>query len=271
LGLKLARNCGHQSALLAGLNQSDAEATISIDCDLQDDVDAMGPMIDRYREGAEIVFGVRDDRSSDGLFKRATATAFYRGMAALGVELVHNHADYRLMSRKAVSAHRRYEEANLFLRGLVSTMGFATATVAYRRTPRVAGRTSYTVWKMLSLALTGLVAFSTAPLRLIALAGFVSSLVSLGVAVWVIASAIFLRAYIVPGWASILLPISLFASLQMLTAGIVGEYVGRIYLEVKRRPRYLVDCVTAEFGRRDDPSDAWSPADPLRQFDDAVG
>jgi polyisoprenyl-phosphate glycosyltransferase len=270
VGLKLARNYGHQSALIAGLGQSDAEAAISIDADLQDDLGAMGPMIDHYRAGAEIVFGVRDDRSSDSLFKRATASAFYRGMAALGVPLVHNHADYRLMSRKAVSALRRYEEANLFLRGLVSTMGFATATVSYARKPRLAGRTSYTVWKMLGLGLTGLVAFSTAPLRLIAIVGFVSSLVSLGIAAWVLASAIFLRAYIVPGWASILLPISLFASLQMLTAGIVGEYVGRIYLEVKRRPRFLVDCVTAEAGALDEPSEAPLGADRRRQFDGVV-
>ena len=244
-GLKLARNYGHQSALLAGLSQSNADVAISIDADLQDDVSAMAHMIERYREGAEIVFGVRERRSSDTYFKRTTAAAFYRMMAVLGTELVHNHADYRLMSRKALQALREYDEANIFLRGLVSSMGFATEIVSYARTPRVAGKTSYTLWKMISLALTGLLAFSTTPLRLIAVVGLVSSLASLSLALWVIASAIFRSAYIVPGWASILLPISLFASLQMLTAEIIGEYVGRIYLEVKRRPRFFVDRIVA--------------------------
>ena len=254
-GLKLARNYGHQSALLAGLSQSDADVVISIDADLQDDLGAMAQMIERYREGAEIVFGVREDRSSDTFFKRATATAFYRLMTALGVQLVHNHADYRLMSRKALEALKEYEEANLFLRGLVSTMGFATQIVPYARTPRIAGETSYTLCKMMSLALAGLFAFSTAPLRLIAVVGIVSSLVSFTVAAWVIASASFRSAYIVPGWASILLPISLFASLQLLMAAIIGEYVGRIYLEVKRRPRFFVDrIVTGPEQARDAPA-----------------
>jgi len=258
-GLKLARNYGHQSALLAGLSQSDADVAISIDADLQDDVGAMAQMIERYREGAEIVFGVRETRSSDTFFKRTTAAAFYRLMAVLGVELVHNHADYRLMSRKALQALMEYNEANLFLRGLVSSMGFATEIVSYARTPRVAGKTSYTPWKMMSLALTGLLAFSTAPLRLIVVAGLVSSLASLGVALWVIASAIFRSAYIVPGWASILLPISLFASLQMLTAGIIGEYIGRIYLEVKRRPRFYVDRIVAGSDEaRETPEEQWA-------------
>jgi polyisoprenyl-phosphate glycosyltransferase len=257
-GLKLARNYGHQSALLAGLTQSDADVAISIDADLQDDLGAMAQMIERYREGAEIVFGVRENRSSDTLFKRATAAAFYRLMAALGVQLVHNHADYRLMSRKALLALREHDEANLFLRGLVSTMGFATQIVPYARTPRIAGETSYTVSKMMSLALTGLLAFSTAPLRLIAVVGLVSSLVSLGVALWVTSLAIFRSAYIVPGWASILLPTSLFASLQLLTAGIIGEYVGRIYLEVKRRPRFFVDRIVTGSEQVKDAAVQWS-------------
>jgi glycosyltransferase involved in cell wall biosynthesis len=251
-GLKLARNYGHQNALLAGLAHSDADVTISIDADLQDDLAAMGKMIDRYRDGAEIVFGVRAERTTDSLFKRATAIGFYRFMKAIKIDLVHNHADYRLMSRKAIQALMMHDEANLFLRGLISTMGFSTTTVTYARTPRIAGETSYTLRKMIGLALTGLLAFSSIPLRLIAITGFFASLVSLGVAFWVIASTIFDRSYIVPGWASILLPISLFASLQMLSAGIIGEYVGRIYLEVKRRPRFLVDHVESA-GQRDQP------------------
>lgn len=242
-GLKLARNYGHQNALLAGLAHANAEVTISIDADLQDDLAAMGSMIERYCEGAEIVFGVREERTADRLFKRATAVGFYRFMKAIKIDLVHNHADYRLMSRKAIEALMRHDEANLFLRGLISTMGFSTAVVTYDRAPRIAGETSYTLRKMIGLALTGLLAFSTIPLRLIAITGLIASLISLCVAFWVIASTIFNRAYIVPGWASILLPISLFASLQMLSAGIIGEYVGRIYLEVKRRPRFLVDRV----------------------------
>jgi glycosyltransferase involved in cell wall biosynthesis len=241
VGLKLAKNYGHQNALLAGIGQSDAEVLITIDADLQDDLTAVAPMIERYREGADIVFGVREQRSTDALFKRSTAEAFYKIMNVLGVGLVHNHADYRLMSRKAVQALRQYEEANLFLRGLVSTMGFTTAVVRYTRAPRLGGETSYTLRRMIGLAVTGLLAFSTAPLRLIAVIGLISSIISLGVAVWVVGSLVFLREYVVPGWASILLPMSLFTSLQMLSAGIIGEYVGRIYLEVKRRPRYHVD------------------------------
>lgn len=253
-GVKLARNYGHQSALLAGMAQASADVTISIDADLQDDLTAMAEMIGRYREGADIVFGVREERSTDTLFKRMTAGAFYRFMTALGVELVHNHADYRLMSQKALQALRHYDEANLFLRGIVSTIGFETAVVSYARTPRIAGTTSYTLRKMISLALTGLLAFSTVPLRLIAIIGLISSIGSLGIAIWVMASAIFRRAYIVPGWASILLPISLLASLQLLSVGVIGEYIGRIYIEVKRRPRFLVDRIvagseaSAEFG-----------------------
>lgn len=241
MGVKLARNYGHQIALLAGLGHSDAEVVISIDADLQDDLTAMAEMIARYREGADIVFGARAERSTDTPFKRATAVAYYRIMNAIGISLVHNHADYRLMSQKALRALMEYEETHLFLRGVVSSMGFATATVTYARAPRVAGETSYTLRKMLSLALTGLFSFSSMPLRLIAICGFISSIVSFGVAIWVVFSAIFRPQYVVPGWASVLLPISLFASLQLLSAGIIGEYIGRIYLEVKRRPRYLVD------------------------------
>lgn len=242
-GVKLARNFGHQAALLAGLVQSVGDVVISIDADLQDDLTAMAQMIERYRDGAEIVFGVREQRQTDTFFKRATAKGFYRFMTAVGIELVHDHADYRLMSRKAIEALLQYNETNLFLRGLVSTMGFPTAVATYTRAPRVAGETSYTLRKMLSLALTGLFAFSSFPLRVIAILGLVASAISLGVAFWVIASVIFDHAYIVPGWASLLMPLSLFASLQLLSAGIIGEYVGRIYLEVKRRPRFLVDRI----------------------------
>jgi polyisoprenyl-phosphate glycosyltransferase len=240
-GIKLARNYGHQHAVLAGLDNSHAEAVISLDADLQDDLTAIKPMVDRYMDGADVVLGVREDRRSDTIFKRAFAGGFYRLMAAMGIKLVDNHADFRLLSRKALMALLQHHEVNLFLRGIVTSLGFQTATVPYARARRIAGKSSYTFGRMLGLAVTGITAFSSAPLRLIALAGLLSSLVSLGVAGWVTYVALVHPEFVIPGWASLLLPISLSASLQLLSAGIIGEYVGRIYLEVKRRPRFLVD------------------------------
>ena len=242
-GVRLARNYGHQNALLAGLSHAGADVVISLDADLQDDPKAMEAMVEQYRSGAEIVFGVREQRATDTVFKRATAVSFYRIMNVIGVRLIHNHADYRLMSRKALQALLRYDEINLFLRGVIPTLGFRTAIVTYARTARVAGETSYSVRKMVSLALTGLLAFSSLPLRLIAIAGLVASLTSLGVAFWVVFAALFESTHNVPGWASVLLPMSLFGSLQLLSAGIIGEYIGRIYLEVKRRPRFIIDDI----------------------------
>ncbi|WP_294534563.1 glycosyltransferase [uncultured Rhodoblastus sp.] len=264
-GIKLARNFGHQNALLGGLSRANAEVVISLDADLQDDPKAMEAMIEKYRHGAEIVFGVREERATDTVFKRSTAVGFYRIMNALGINLVHNHADYRLMSRKALRVLLEYNEVNLFLRGVVASMGFKTAIVEYARSSRVAGSTSYNIAKMLGLALTGLLSFSSLPLRMIAVAGFFASLLSLFIALWVLFSALFERQYIVPGWASLLLPISLFGSLQLLSAGIIGEYIGRIYLEVKRRPRFILDDVVD--GRRLDGSVAFRDEDVVADAD----
>ena len=242
-GLKLARNYGHQNALLAGLSHAAAVVVISLDADLQDDPKAMEAMIAQYRSGAEIVFGVREQRATDTVFKRATAIGFYRVMNLIGIRLIHNHADYRLMSQKALQALLRYDETNLFLRGVIPTLGFRTGIVKYTRRARVAGETAYSVRKMMSLAVTGLLSFSSLPLHLIAIAGVFTSLTSLAIAFWVLFSALLDSKYIAPGWASVLLPMTLFGSVQLLSVGIIGEYIGRIYLEVKRRPRFIVDVV----------------------------
>ena len=253
VGIRLARNYGHQNALLAGLSHAAAVVVISLDADLQDDPKAMEAMIEQYRNGAEIVFGVRERRTTDTVLKQVTAIGFYRIMNMIGVRLIYNHADYRLMSQKALQALLRYDEVNLFLRGVVPTLGFRTAIVSYARTARVAGGSSYSLRKMVSLALTGLLSFSSLPLRLIAVAGFVASLTSLGIAFWVLFSALCEFKHNVPGWALVLLPMSLFGSLQLLSAGIIGEYIGRIYLEVKRRPRFIIDDIVE--GRRFEQSD----------------
>lgn len=258
VGVKLARNYGHQNALLAGLTQSAADVTISLDADLQDDLSAIEEMLQAYGNGADIVFGVRDDRSSDTFFKRQTALGYYRLMAAMGVDIVHNHADYRLMSHRAIQALLSYKEANLFLRGIVSSMGYNTAVVKYSRASRIAGETSYTLKKMLGLALTGIISFSSLPLRCIAILGVLSSLLALFMGVWVLGVVVVGAG--IPGWASVALPISLFSSLQLLSLAIVGEYVGAIYREVKGRPRYFLDKtfegvgLTETYSRQDEAS-----------------
>jgi glycosyltransferase involved in cell wall biosynthesis len=239
-GIKLSRNRGHQNALLAGLYTCDAEVLLSVDADLQDDIQAIPEMVRAYVRGADIVYGVRNDRASDGFFKRATAQAFYRLISALGAESVYNHADFRLMSRRAVEALKSFREVNLFLRGMVPLIGFKSAIVYYTRSERFAGESKYPLRKMIALALDAVTSFSIAPLRLITGLGFLVFLLSAAMGVWTLWVRLFTdRA--VPGWTSTLLPIYLLGGLQILCVGVLGEYLGRIYQETKARPRYIIE------------------------------
>lgn len=238
-GLRLSRNCGHQNALLAGLLHAAGDVVISMDADLQDDIDAVPRMLDCSEEGAQIVYGVRSSRVTDTLGKRLSARLYYRILQKLGVEIVFDHADYRLLTRRAVEALRDYGETNLFLRALIPQLGFSSAIVTYDRAERFAGKSHYPLRKMLSLALDGVTSFSIRPLRFVAVVGLVISLVSLGLASWALYTR-FVNPSVVPGWASIVIPVYLTCGLELLGLGIVGEYVGRIYLETKARPRFHV-------------------------------
>ncbi len=242
-GLKLSRNVGHQRALMAGLATAPGDVVVSIDADLQDDPRVIGAMVDAYRGGADVVLGVRSDRTSDSWFKRATAQGFYRVLSGLGVEVVFNHADFRLLSRAALSALAQFQEANLFLRALIPQLGFTVATVPYARAERFAGESKYPFSKMAALALDGVTSFSTRPLRLITMFGFIVSLASFGLGFWALGLAVFSDRTI-PGWASTTVPIFMICGVQTLCLGIIGEYVGKIYLESKRRPRYIIEELT---------------------------
>jgi len=243
-GVKLSRNRGHQNALMAGLGTAGGDAVVTVDADLQDDPEAIGRMVDAYREGAEIVFGVRSARRADTAFKRHSARGFYRLLESLGVEVVHDHADYRLMSRRAVDALHHYPESNLFLRALIPQLGYRTAVVTYERAERFAGDSKYPLRKMLGFAFEGITSFSTRPLRLIMLLGCAVSVLSFLLGLWaILAETVF--HVTVPGWASTVVPIYFICGLQTFCLGLVGEYIGKIYLETKRRPRFLVDEVLA--------------------------
>ncbi|MFH5923531.1 glycosyltransferase family 2 protein [Roseomonas xinghualingensis] len=239
-GVKLSRNRGHQNALMAGLGHAPGDALISVDADLQDDPAAIGRMVDAYREGAEIVFGVRNGRPTDTAFKRHTAQGYYKLLSALGVEIVHDHADYRLLSRRALDALQHYRESNLFLRALIPQLGFKTAVVTYERSSRFAGKSKYPLRKMLSFAFEGITSFSTRPLRLIMLLGFAVSIISFLLAIWAIMAELVFQVT-VPGWTSTVVPIYFICGLQTFCLGIVGEYIGKIYLETKQRPRFLIE------------------------------
>ena len=242
-GLSLSRNRGHQNAVLAGLMTADGDAVITIDADLQDDINAIELMVDRYLDGYDIVYGVRGDRSSDTMFKRGTATTFYRLLAFFGVELVHNHADFRLMSRAAVEALRDYREVNLYLRGIIPLLGFRTTTVEYARKERFAGESKYPLGKMLKLAMQAITSFSTVPLQMITFIGFTVFAGAMLASAWVLAGKL-LNDDAVPGWASTILPIMMLGGIQILSIGVIGAYLGKIYDEVKSRPRYVIDKVT---------------------------
>ncbi len=238
-GISLSRNFGHQAALLAGLHMAPGDAVVSIDADLQDDPDTIEQMVDRFREGYDVVYGVRRQRTADSAFKRITALGFYRLMNILGAPTIRNHADYRLMSRRAVEALRDYREVALFLRGIVTLIGFPRTTVTYDRHPRLAGETKYPLRKMLGLTFSAITSFSNVPLRLITLTALAGIVLLMMIALWVLWARIF-TDWSIPGWASILLPILFIGCLNLLAIGIVGEYMARIFDEVKARPRYLI-------------------------------
>ena len=239
-GLKLSRNRGHQNALMAGLLNADGDATICVDADLQDDLGAMEAMIDAHAQGADIVYGVRKRRDSDTRFKRWTAEGYYWLLARFGVEVVFNHADYRLMSRRAVEALARYGESNLFLRGIIPQLGFPSTIVYYDRGERFAGESKYPLHKMLAFAWQGITSFSTAPLRAITAMGMLVSLGSLGLAGWALWLRLFTN-HVVPGWTSTVAPLYFLGGVQLLAIGILGEYVAKIYSETKRRPPFFIE------------------------------
>jgi glycosyltransferase involved in cell wall biosynthesis len=240
VGLKLTRNFGHQHALYAGLMEAEGDVLVSLDADLQDDISVLEEMLAAHRRGNDIVFGVREDRSKDTLFKRWSAAAHYRLSAAMGIETVRNHADYRLLSRRAVELLREYRETNLYLRGIIPQLGLPATQVFFRRTERLAGSSKYTFWRMLSLSVKGLTSFSIAPLRLIAGLGLLIFTVSMALVIWVLYAAFFVDE-VIPGWASTVLPMYLLGGFQLLAIGIAGEYIGKTYMEVKRRPLYHLE------------------------------
>lgn len=239
-GIKLSRNRGHQNALVAALLTVEGDAVISVDADLQDDLDAIRDMVLKHVEGAHIVYGIRSERNTDTFFKRVSAEGFYRLLNLLGVDVVFNHADYRLMSRTAIEALKQYREVNLFLRGIIPQLGFKADRVFYKRADRFAGESKYPLRKMLALAWDGLTSFSASPLRFITGIGFTVSLLSFLIGTWAIAAAIGFNTTI-PGWASTVIPIFFLGGIQLLSLGVIGEYVSKIYLEVKGRPRFIVE------------------------------
>lgn len=240
-GVKLAGNAGHQNALMAGLAYAveKADAIVSIDADLQDDPEAIATMALRFGEGYDVVNGVRNDRSSDTWFKRNSAQLFYRLMKSLGVRTVYNSADFRLLSRRAAKALLGFRERNLYLRGIVPLMGFRTANVAYARRPRMAGETKYPLGKMVALAANGITSFSIHPIRMILGLGVAFVAISILILIYVVAS--FALHHTVAGWTSLMLSIWFVGGCLLVSMGVVGEYIGKIYLEVKDRPRYIVE------------------------------
>lgn len=242
-GISLSINRGHQNALLAGLEYAKdrADVTISIDADLQDDTNAIDLMLEKYYSGCDIVYGVRSNRKKDSFFKRKTAEFFYRIMNFLGAKTIYNHADYRLMSKRAVSGLLQFEEVNLFLRGIVPMIGFKSDTVYYERGKRFAGKSKYPLKKMISFALEGITSCSSKPIKLITLMGFLIFLVSIAMICYFIFRWSIGKT--VSGWASVICSVWAIGGLLMLSLGIIGEYIGKIYLETKKRPKYIIDSI----------------------------
>ena len=242
-GVNLSRNRGHQNALLAGLMTAVnyADMIVSMDADLQDDINAVDAMVDAYHEGFEVVYGVRSKRETDTIFKRFTAEGFYKVMKALGVDIVFNHADYRLMSRRAVEGLAQFKEVNLFLRGIVPQIGYKWTTVTYERAERFAGESKYPLKKMIAFAADGITSFSVKPIRLVFTAGVVVFLVSLMMLLYALISK--LMGHASAGWTSLMGSIWLIGGIQLLSLGVIGEYIGKIYNETKRRPRFIIENV----------------------------
>ncbi|MCQ2503417.1 MAG: glycosyltransferase family 2 protein [Saccharofermentans sp.] len=238
--ISLSRNRGHQNALIAGLLEakSHADITISMDCDGQDDINAIGAMVDEYAKGNEIVYGVRNDRSTDTWFKRTTARSYYSVLRGMGVDIIPDHADYRLMSARVLDALEGYGEVNLFLRGIIPQLGFKQSIVYYSRAEREAGSTHYPLSKMLALAINGITSFSVKPLRIITVVGLLVALLSFIGIVYVLIS--YISGNVIDGWASTTCIICFVSGIQMVSLGVIGEYVGKIYLETKQRPRYII-------------------------------
>ncbi len=239
-GICQSRNRGHQNAVLAGLMEakSRCDITISIDCDGQDDINAMDAMVDAYRDGCDVVYGVRSKRETDTFFKRFTAESFYKILNAMGAEVVFNHADYRLMSARVLEEFARFREVNLFLRGMVPLVGFKSTSVAYERHERIAGESHYPLSKMLSLAFDGITSLSVKPIRFITGFGVIVALISFIGVIWAIVEA--LLGATVSGWASMTSIICFVSGVQLICLGVIGEYIGKIYMETKRRPRYII-------------------------------
>ena len=240
IGISQSRNRGHQNAVLAGLMEAkdSCDISISIDCDGQDDINAMDDMVRAYLAGCDIVYGVRNDRETDSFFKRTTAQGFYRFLSAMGAEIVYNHADYRLISARALHELAKFKEVNLFLRGMVPLVGFKSTSVEYKRAERIAGKSKYPLRKMLALAGDGITSLSIKPLRLIMSFGVIVALLSFVGVIWAIVAALAGRA--VAGWASMTCIICFVSGVQLICMGIIGEYIGKIYMETKQRPRYII-------------------------------
>ncbi|MCR4791640.1 MAG: glycosyltransferase family 2 protein [Lachnospiraceae bacterium] len=251
-GLKLARNVGHQYALTAGLHTvaDMCDISVSIDADLQDDVSVIEGMVDKYHEGCDIVYGVRKERKTDTFFKRFTAQSFYKLMAHMGVKTVYNHADFRLMSHRALKAFAEYHEYNLFLRGIVPLIGYKTECVYYDRKERAAGVSKYPLKKMLALAFDGISSFSTRPIDLILTLGFVIVFLSGLALIYALVSRFVTKVY-VEGWTSLFISVWFLGGLQLLAIGLVGKYVGKTYIEVKHRPRYNIEKVLTDDSSED--------------------
>ncbi|MBR1584261.1 MAG: glycosyltransferase family 2 protein [Clostridia bacterium] len=250
LGICQSRNRGHQNAVLAGLMEAidHCDITISIDCDGQDDINAMDEMVEEYWKGSEVVYGVRSRRDTDTWFKRTTAEGFYRLMNGLGAEVVFNHADYRLISTRVLKHFADFEEVNIFLRGLIPLVGFKSSSVYYARSERLAGESHYPLKKMLALAFNGITSLSVKPITLITGIGVCVSLLGVAAAIWAIIEAILGNT--VAGWASIICIVCLLGGIQLISLGVIGQYVGKTYLETKRRPRYIISERTWEDHQR---------------------
>ena len=250
-GLKLAGNVGHQFALTAGLLTAKdmSDITVSIDADLQDDTKVIEQMIDKYHLGNDIVYGVRNDRSTDSFFKRTTAQGFYKIMSLMGVKTVYNHADFRLMSKRAVEQFSEFKETNLFLRGMIPLIGYQTDKVYYERKARVAGESKYPLKKMLALAFNGITSFSIKPISLITILGFIIIIMSIFAAVYSLIS--YSLGNVVQGWTSLILSIWFIGGVQLVSTGLIGQYIGKIYTEVKHRPRYNIETVLDDSACKD--------------------
>ena len=250
IGICQSRNRGHQNAVLAGLMEAKdkCDITISIDCDGQDDINAMDKMVDEYLAGCEVVYGVRSKRDTDTWFKRTTAEGFYKFMNMMGAEVVFNHADYRLVSSKVLNCFADYEEVNIFLRGMFPLVGFKSTSVYYERAGRIAGESHYPLKKMLALAFNGITSLSVKPINLIAGMGVIVSLIGVAIAIWAIVEAILGKT--MAGWTSVMCVICLLGGMQLVSLGIIGQYIGKTYLETKHRPRYIISERTWESKER---------------------